>query len=112
MFRLTLNRVRDHITIREGDETLSLAVDCDARMLVSRIRKAQIQLTEANKSESTDEDRQNAARAFSVAIFGEGQTDKLAEFYGWDYSCVMTISGLYFEKRLCKKIIAAQKKQK
>ena len=112
MFRLTLNRVRDRITIREGSETLPLTVDCDARMIVTRIRQAQMQINEANKSESTDEDRMKAARAFAVAIFGEKQTDQLAEFYSGDYSCVMTISGLYFEKRLCKKIIAAQKKLK
>ena len=112
MFSLSLNRVRDRITIKESGESIQLFVDSDPRMLVTRIRNAQIQITGANKAESTDEDRMKAARAFAVAIFGEKQTDQLAEFYGGDYSCVMTISGLYFEKRLCKKIIAAQKKQK
>lgn len=112
MFRLSLNRVRDHIVIKEGDETLSLTVDCDPRMIVSRIRNAQEKINNVIKNESSDEEREDAARAFAMAIFGEAQTDRLAQFYAWNYACVMSICGMYFEKRLCKKIVAAQKKQK
>lgn len=111
-FSITLHRVRDTITVREGGEELTLKVDQDPRIMVVQIRNAQDRLNQANKPEATDEDRERAARQFSNAIFGEAQTEKLAEFYSGNYSCVVTICGIYFEKRLCKKIVAAQKKQK
>lgn len=112
MFRITLNRVRDKITVKEGDEKMILSVDSDARVIITKIRNAQEMLVKVNKPEATDEERAAAAIEFSRAIFGPDQTDKLYQFYNWDYSCVITICGLYFEKRLRKKIAAAQKKIK
>lgn len=112
MFTLTLNRVRDRITVKEGDETLVLSVDSDARVIIKRIRNAQEKLVQAIKDSATDAEREKSTLEFSQAIFGEVQTRKLFDFYNGDYSCVMTICGEYFEKRLRSKIIKAQKKIK
>ena len=111
MFHISLNRVRDHIEVREGTDRLSLDVDSDPRILISKIRTAQELLISANKNESM-KDREQAAKSFSEALFGKEQAEKLAAFYDGDFSCVMTICGLYFERRLRKKIIKAQKKTK
>ena len=40
MFRITLNRVRDHIVIREGTDELKLTVDADPRIIVSALQRA------------------------------------------------------------------------
>lgn len=112
MFSVTLNRVRDKITVKEGNEKIILSVDSDARVITTKIRRAQELLVQANKPETTEEERAAAAIEFSRAIFGADQTDELYKFYNWDYSCVITICGIYFEKRLRKKIAAAQKKIK
>ena len=37
MFRITLNRVRDHIVIREGTDDLRLMVDADPRIIVKAL---------------------------------------------------------------------------
>ena len=112
MYTITLNRVRDRITIKEGQERLNLVVDSDSTAIVTRIRKSQETMTRMIRSDATDEEREQAARDFSEAIFGKDQTDRLVEFYQGDMSCVATICGLYFEKRLCKKITQAQKRMK
>ena len=110
----TLNRVRDHITIREGKDTLPLYVDCDPGTIVYRIQKAQKTLTEI-KPESTREDRIKAANEFAVAIFGEEQAQQIFDFYHGDENCVVTICGMYFgdpKNGLGKKITKAQKKNR
>ena len=112
MFRITLNRVHDRILIKEGDENLALKVDCDARMIVTKIRQANELIVKANKEGASEFEKEFATRQFSEAIFGQEQTEKLMEFYNNDYSCVITVCGMYFEKRLSKKISAAQKKLK
>ena len=112
MFSLTLNRVRDKITVKEGNEKLVLSVDSDARVIIVKIRNAQQNLVSAVKDTATDEQRETSTREFCQAIFGDAQTEKLFNFYNGDYSCVMTICGAYFEKRLRKKILKAQKKIK
>ena len=56
-----------------------------------------------------------AAREFSVAIFGEEQTEQLFDFYHGDENCVVTICGMYFgdpKNGLGKKITKAQKKNR
>ena len=111
-YTITLNRVRDRITIKEGNESLVLAVDCDSTAIVTRIRNAQESIIKVSNGKSTEEERNQAARQFSEAIFGKEQTDRLSAFYNDDLSCVVTICGMYFEKRLCKKITAAQKSLK
>lgn len=112
MFSISLNHVHDQFKVQEGNEIVHLRVDCDPRTLVYRIRSANEKIVEANKETSSDDDRRAAARAFSEAMFGKEQTDMLADLYNDDYSCVMTICGLYFEQRLSKKIAQAQKRQK
>lgn len=110
MFRITLNRVRDHIVVREGNDDLHLTVDCDARNIVSRIQKANKTLSEINDG-STDEQKHNAAYALAEAFFGCEQADELMAFYNDDPGCVVAVCGMYFEKRLGKKITAAQKRK-
>lgn len=110
----TLNRVRDHVTFKEGNDTISLYVDCDPGTIVYRIQKAQKTLTEI-KPESTREDRIRAAREFSSSLFGEEQTQQLFDFYHGDENCVVTICGMYFgdpRNGLGKKITKAQKKNR
>ena len=111
-YTITLNRVRDHITVKEGQDTLKLTVDSDSTAIVTKIRRSQEIMTKTVRGESTEEEREQAAQQFAESIFGKEQADKLAEFYNGDYSCVATICGIYFEKRLCKKITKAQKKIK
>ena len=111
---ISLHRVRDRITVREGDETLTLCVDSDANSIISRLQKAQKVLS-AIDGESTDEDRRQAARGLSESIFGTKQTDELFAFYNQDANCVVTICGMYFsdpKNGLGKKITRAQKKSK
>ena len=111
---LTLNRVRDSVTIREGNETLTLHVDSDANSIISRLQKAQEALKYIN-GESTDEERTQAAHGLSEAMFGAKQTEELFAFYNQDASCVVTICGMYFgdpKHGLGKKITKAQKKRK
>lgn len=112
MFRITLNRVRDRFLVKEGSESLTMVVDSDAFAIVTRIRNAQEKMIAVCNGEHTEEEQKEAARAFSVSMFGEEQTEKLLAFYNDDYSCVAAICAQYFEKRLTKKIVAAQKKIK
>lgn len=111
MFRITLNRVRDHIVIREGTDELKLMVDADPRIVVKALQRAQKALN-AIKDESTEAEQVNAAKTLSTAIFGEDQTQKLFAFYNNNPACVATVCGEYFEKRLAKKITRAQKRLK
>lgn len=111
---ITLNRVRDNITIREGNETLTLRVDSDATSIVSRLRNAQEEMA-AVRDDTPETDAIRAARNLSESMFGKEQTDRLFEFYNGDASCVATICGMYFgdpKHGLCRKIITAQKKRK
>ena len=111
---LTLNRVRDHVTIREGDETITLTVDSDATAIISRILAAQ-KVMNAIDGDSSAQDREGAAIAFSSAIFGKEQTTKLFEFYNGNADCVVTICGMYFgdpKNGLGKKITKVQKRLK
>ena len=117
MFRrreLTLHRVRDHITIREGNDTISMTVDSDPNMLIRGVRTAQKTLQRLQ--EEDDEDlKETAAKQLSEAIFGEKQASALLDFYGGNYECVITICGMYFgdhKNGLGKKITKAQKKNR
>ena len=110
MFRITLNRVRDHIVVREGNDELPLKVDSDARSIITRLQKAQKTLSAINDG-ATDKQKDEAAIGLAEAIFGKEQAEELMTFYGYDAGCVVTVCGMYFEKRLGKKITAAQKKR-
>ena len=111
---LSLNRVRDKITIREGKETLTLYVDSDANMLIHGIRVANEKLEKLQKVDSED-DKKAAAMGMARAMFGIEQADKLLEFYHGNYGCVITICGMYFGDKkygLGKKITKAQKRNR
>lgn len=110
----TLNHVRDRITVKEGNETIELQVDCDPRIIIHRIQKAQETLLTINDKSSL-EDRIKATTEFSDAIFGKDQTKKLFDFYHGDDNCVIAICGMYFKDQkngLGKKITKAQKRLK
>lgn len=109
---ITLNRVRDKLTVKEGNERIDLYVDQEANKIIHALKEAQKGLIQAGES-ADEEDRRNASLSFSEAIFGKEQTDKLLEFYHGDFNCVLAICGLYFgnpKKGLGKKITKAQKK--
>lgn len=108
---LTLERVYDTVTIREGGNTLKLHVNADASRLVVGLSQAQKRLA-AIKEETTDEERTEAARFFSDIIFGKEQTQKLFDYYFGDPVCVIAVCGKYFSSRLGKLITKQQKRMK
>ena len=111
MFNITLNRVRDKITVKEGNEKIILRVDKDPRIIAIELKTAQKALSEI-KDDSSTVKKITAAKSLSEAMFGEEQTKTLFRFYSDDPGCVVTICGMYFEKRLAKLITKAQKKQR
>ena len=111
---LSLNRVRDHVTIREGDETLSLYVDSDANVLIHGIRAVGLDL-QSLQDEDSEEKKHEVAMRMARTIFGKEQSEKLLEFYHGNYDCVITICGMYFGDKksgLGKKITRVQKKNR
>lgn len=107
-FEISLNRVHDRFTVRQGNERLEIRVDSDPRIIIAKIRNANEKILKAKD----DENRKQAARVFAESMFGKEQTDSLLALYNGDYSCLMTVSSLYFEKRLSSKITKVQKKAK
>ena len=108
---LSLNRVRDNVTIREGDETISLYVDSDANVLIHGIRTVGKEL----QSIDSEEKKQAVAMEMARTMFGKEQAEKLLNFYHGNDDCVITICGMYFgDKRsgLGKKITKVQKKNR
>lgn len=107
---LTLGRVYDTLTIREGGATLSLHVSSDPARMVVGLTQAQKRLVTINE-DTPEEERAEIAKFFSDVIFGEEQTKKLFDFYYGDSSCVVAVCGKYFAERLSKLIVKAQKKK-
>ena len=105
---ITPYSVEDKATFRNVDKTLTLYVRSDAASLVTGLKKAQEKLKEIN-DESDECEQVNCARFFAMTLFGEEQGDKLIDFYN-DPLAVITVCGMYFQKRLAKKITKAQKK--
>jgi hypothetical protein len=110
-YELTLNRVHDKITIKEGDERIALTVNGDAMHMVAGLNKAQ-QKMKAITDDSTDAEVKETAEYFAAVIFGREQATKLMEFYGDDPGCVINVCGQYFRERLAGKIADVQKKSK
>lgn len=110
-YEMTLNRVHDTVTIKEGDEILQLTVDGDAMHMVAGLNKAQKKLTDL-KEDATDEEAKDAALYFASVFFGREQAEKLLTFYSDDPGCVITVCGRYFKERLADKIAAVQRKMK
>lgn len=111
MFRkiLTLHHVHDTVTVREGDESLTLRIDEDAMILARRIMGA---ANDVNTSEKDGDKMQKAAMNFAIAMFGEEQANKLLDFYGGNEYAVLEICGAYFRDSLGKQITKQQKKLK
>lgn len=110
-YEITLHRVHDTVTIREGDERLTLTVNGDAMRMVAGLNKAQAKMHSINEN-STDEEVRSCAEYFAAVLFGKEQADKLMAFYADDPGCVITVCGRYFKERLADKIADAQKKLK
>lgn len=107
---LSLGRVYDTVTIREGVEKLTLHVNADPSRIVVGLSQAQKQLVTINE-ETTDEEREKIALFFAGVIFGEEQAQKLLDYYYGESACVVAVCGQYFSKRLSKLITKAQKRK-
>lgn len=110
-YEMTLNRVHDNITIREGDEKLKLSVNGDAFRMVAGLNKAQQKMADL-KDDTPDDVVMDTALYFAAVIFGHEQAKKLMAFYADDPGCVISVCGQYFKDRLAKKITDVQKKLK
>ena len=110
-YEMTLNRVHDKITIKEGDERLTLTVNGDAMRMVAGLNKAQKKMLELTE-DTEDEQVRETAEYFASVIFGREQAEKLLAFYADDPGCVITVCGQYFKERLAGKIAKVQKKLK
>ena len=110
-FKISLNRVHDTVSIKEGNEKLVLKVDADPLRMVAGLSQAQ-KLMQSLKTDSTEEETENAAKYFAQVIFGDKQAGELMEFYRNDAGCVINVCGQYFAQRLSKLISKAQKKIK
>ena len=112
MFRTKINpySVTDKVTFYNLDKKLNLEVRADASVIVTRLMKANAKLT-AMKDDTSNEEQREAAVLFASAVFGTEQAEKLVEFYG-DPLAVINACGIYFDRKLKKKITKAQKKSK
>ena len=108
---MTLNRVHDTVTVREGDEKLTLTVNGDAMRIVAGLNRAQAKMKEIDEN-APDEAVIEAAEYFATVLFGKEQAAQLMAFYANDPGCVITVCGKYFRERLAEKITKAQKKLK
>lgn len=108
-YEITLHRVHDTVTIKEGDDKLTLHVDSDPMRMVAGLEQARKRM-QTMDDESTEQQRQDAAIFFSAVIFGREQAERLLDFYHGDPACVINICGQYFKGRLAGLIEKAQKK--
>lgn len=108
-YEMTLNRVHDTVTIREGEESITLRVDGDAMRMVAGLTKAQAKM-QAITDDTPDADVRETAEYFAATIFGKEQAAKLMAFYADDPGCVITVCGRYFSERLAGKISKVQKR--
>lgn len=110
-YEMTLNRVHDTVTIKEGDERLTLSVNGDAMHMIAGMNKANQKL-QALTDDSKDEEVVEAAEYFAAVIFGREQAARLMRFYANDPGCVISVCGQYFKERLVDRIVKVQKKAK
>ena len=110
---ISLNRVRDRITIAEGGDELELYVDSEPGRIIAALAVANKTINALVQSKASDPDeRMKAALDFASAIFGIKQAQKLLDFYHGDPTCLLSICSKYFNERLSKMIEKAQKKAK
>lgn len=110
-YSLSLYRVHDTVTIKEGADTLELRVEGDPDRIIAGLTAAQKLLKAINESSTADEYR-TAARTLAAVMFGEDQADKLLAFYHDDPGCVIRACSQYFTKRLSHLITDTQKKRR
>ena len=110
-YEMSLGHVHDRITIREGDETITLRVDEDARRIVRGLNEAQRRMN-GIRGESTAEEQREVAEFFAGVIFGADQAAALMDLYNGDAASVIEICGEYFSERLAQKIAKTQKRLK
>ena len=110
-YEMTLNRVHDTVTVREGDEKITLTVNADAMRMVAGLNKAQAKMNAINE-DTPDEQVLECAEYFAAVLFGKEQAAKLMAFYADDPGCVISVCGRYFKERLAGKITAVQKRMK
>ena len=108
---MTLNRVHDVLTVKEGTEKLTLTVDGDSMRIVAGLNAAQKKMNEL-KDDATEQEIRDAAETFATVIFGKDQTEKLFAFYNNDPGCVISICGQYFKNRLADRIAKVQRRLK
>ena len=112
MYRISLNRIHDKISISESGDELALHVDADPGRIVAGLSSAQALLKDLSAGDATEQAQEEAALAFAGAIFGGDQAKALLDFYHGDAGCVIAICGKYFNERLAKLIEKAQKRAK
>ena len=105
---LTLGHVHDRITVKEGNEKMTLTVDEDVTMLARKCKEALNVIERAREDVSA---RAEAGLALSKAIFGEQQTARLLDFYNGNELSVLEIAARAFSLRLAKQIDRAQRKK-
>ena len=108
---MSLNRVHDTVTIREGGEKITLKVNGDAMRMVAGLNKAQQKMKDL-ADDAPDETVKDAAEYFAAVIFGHEQAAQLMAFYADDPGCVISVCGQYFKERLAGKITKVQKRMK
>ena len=108
-YDISLGRVYDKSTVKEGNDRLNLYVDADPTRIVAGLDQVQKKLKTIT-TDSTAEEQREIALYFAGVIFGAEQANKLLEYYHGDGACVVTICGKYFAERLGKIITKAQKK--
>ena len=110
-YNLSLHRVHDRVTIKEGGDTLDLRVEGDPDRIIAGLNAAN-KLLHALNDKSTDEEYNTAGRTLAVVIFGEAQADQLIDFYHGDMTCVVRACSQYFSRRLAHLITDCQKKRR
>ena len=110
-YNITLNRVRDNVVFREGDEKLLLTVSADAQRMVAGLTAAQKRMLDITEDTPETEIRETA-EYFAGVIFGTEQAGKLMAFYVDDPAAVIAVCGRYFRDRLAGLISDVQKKMK
>lgn len=105
---ITLGRVRDTITFREGSEEIKLKVDADAASLMAGMKAIQAEL--AGLDPADDAAVKKAADMFATRLFGIDQADEMFTFYNGDPRAVIRACGEYSRRYLLKRITKAQEK--
>lgn len=113
MFEIRLNRVRDKAVFRSGKEKLKLTVDLDPRRATADLMDAGAKVADAGKAirngKEYEDKARDAAISFAGAIFGTEQAEKLMDF-SVDANTALVAVTEYFNRRLAKKIHAAQRR--